>query len=385
MAFGKKNSVKLDPLAYNICLLGESKVGKTTLIKEVCEKIAGDNGYLFLECGSERGADAIQGINYINCPEWNMDYDELTNSAGLADVCEDIIDNKTSEYPNLRAVIFDTYDHLIDIAEAESIRLWNKECRDNGHPEKCVKSINQAWSGYGRGEKKAIEIMFDTMAQLRNVGVASIIIGHVKTKEVSDVVSGESYQILTSDQQQNYFNALKKNLHFLGLAYIDRDVVKEKTGRKNAVTKREETVNKISSESRKIKFRDDSYAVDSGSRFADIVPEIDMDADAFIQALTDAIKSEQAKSGVPLADAKKQQAKQDKELEKRVAKHEEEAKSKAELDEVIEQIVEFFTENKSDIAKIKPILAACKESGFNTPKDIDNIEDAKKILALTLV
>lgn len=385
MAFGKKNSVKLDPLAYNICLLGESKVGKTTLIKEVCEKIAGDDGYLFLECGSERGADAIQGINYINCPEWNMDYDELTNSAGLADVCEDIIDNKTNEYPNLRAVIFDTYDHLIDIAEAESIRLWNKECRDSGHPEKCVKSINQAWSGYGRGEKKAIEIMFDTMAQLRNVGVASIIIGHVKTKEVSDVVSGESYQILTSDQQQNYFNALKKNLHFLGLAYIDRDVVKEKTGRKNAVTKREETVNKISSESRKIKFRDDSYAVDSGSRFADIVPEIDMDADAFIQALTDAIKSEQAKSGVSLADAKKQQAKQDKELEKRVAKHEEEAKSKAELDEVIEQIVEFFTENKSDIAKIKPILAACKESGFNTPKDIDNIEDGKKILALTLV
>lgn len=384
MAFGKKNSVKLDPLAYNICLLGESKVGKTTLIKEVCEKIAGDDGYLFLECGSERGADAIQGINYINCPEWNMDYDELTNSAGLADVCEDIIDNKTSEYPNLRAVIFDTYDHLIDIAEAESIRLWNKECRDNGHPEKCVKSINQAWSGYGRGEKKAIEIMFDTMAQLRNVGVASIIIGHVKTKEVSDVVSGESYQILTSDQQQNYFNALKKNLHFLGLAYIDRDVVKEKTGRKNAVTKKEETVNKISSESRKIKFRDDNYAVDSGSRFADIIPEIDMNADAFIQALTDAIKAEQAKSGVSLADAKKQQAKQNKELEKRVAKHEEEAKSKAELDEVIEQIVEFFTENRSDIAKIKPILTACKESGFNTPKDIDNIEDAKKILTLTL-
>ena len=385
MAFGKKNSVKLDPLAYNICLLGESKVGKTTLIKEVCEKLAGDNGYLFLECGSERGADAIQGINYINCPEWNMDYDELTNSAGLADVCEDIIDNKTSEYPNLRAVIFDTYDHLIDIAEAESIRLWNKECRDSGHTEKCVKSINQAWSGYGRGEKKAIEIMFDTMAQLRNVGVASIIIGHVKTKEVSDVVSGESYQILTSDQQQNYFNALKKNLHFLGLAYIDRDVVKEKTGRKNAVTKKEETVNKISSESRKIKFRDDNYAVDSGSRFANIIPEIDMSADAFIQALTDAIKAEQAKSGVSLADAKKQQAKQDKELEKRVAKHEEEAKSKAELDEVIGQIVEFFTENKSDIAKIKPILAACKESGFNTPKDIDNIDDAKKILALTLV
>lgn len=382
MAFGKKNNVNLDPLAYNICLLGESKVGKTTLMKEVCEKLAGDDGYLFLECGTERGADAIQGINYINCPEWDMDYDELTNSAGLADVCEDIIDNKASEYPNLKAVIFDTYDHLIDIAEAKSIKMWNKECRDSGHPEKCVKSINQAWSGYGRGEKKAIEIMFDMMAQLRNVGVASIIIGHVKTKEISDVVSGESYQILTSDQQQNYFNALKKNLHFLGLAYIDRDVVKEKTGRKNAVTKRDEVVNKVASESRKIKFRDDNYAVDSGSRFADIIPEIDMNADAFIQALTDAIKAEQSKSGVSLDDAKKKQDKQKKELEKRVAEQEEKAKAQADIDSVVAQIVDFFTENKSDMSKIKPVLVACKELGYSNPKEISSIEDANKILAL---
>ena len=66
-----------------------------------------------------------------------MDFDELTNSAGLADVCNDIIDNKTSEYPALKAVVFDTYDHLIDIAEQESIRLFNQEwssrevCEDN--------------------------------------------------------------------------------------------------------------------------------------------------------------------------------------------------------------------------------------------------------------
>ena len=71
-----------------------------------------------------------------------------------------------------------------------------------------------------------------------------------------------------------------------------------------------------------------------------------------------------------------------KELEKRVAKHEKEAKSKAELDEVIGQIVEFFTENKSDIAKIKPVLTAVKNLGYDNPKSIDNIDDANKILAL---
>ena len=111
--YGQKNHVKLDPLAYNICLLGESKVGKTTLIKEVCEKLAGSDGYMFLECGQERGADAIEGINYINCPEWQMDYDELTNSAGFEDVCDDIIDNKIKELSALKTSL-DAFNALLD-------------------------------------------------------------------------------------------------------------------------------------------------------------------------------------------------------------------------------------------------------------------------------
>ena len=57
---------------------------------------------MFLELGQERGADAIEGINHVNCPEWNMEFDELTNSAGFADVCEDIIENKSTEYAALK-------------------------------------------------------------------------------------------------------------------------------------------------------------------------------------------------------------------------------------------------------------------------------------------
>lgn len=376
--FGKKNHVNLDPLAYNICLLGESKVGKTTLIKEMCEKLAGEDGYMFLECGMERGADAIEGINYINCPEWNMDYDELTNSAGFADVCEDIIENKAADYPDLRVVIWDTYDHLISIAEEEAVRLWNKDCRDSGHPEKCVKTINAAWGGYGRGEKKAMELMFNMMGELRKVGVSTIVIGHVKTKDVSDVVSGESYQILTSDQQQNYFNALKKNLHFLGLAYIDRELMKEKNGKSSVM--------KVSAETRKIKLRDDSYAVDSGSRFANIVPEVEMDADALIKAMNDAILSEQGKSGMSLEETKEVQKKAAKKEAERIAKREEENRPAKELKAVISEIAEFVTENLNAGNKeaLNVVMGACKEHGYANPKEIDDLEVAKKILALTL-
>ena len=57
MAYGKKNKVKIDPFSYNIGLLGEPGIGKTTIIKEMCEKNLGEDGYLFVECGKEDGAD----------------------------------------------------------------------------------------------------------------------------------------------------------------------------------------------------------------------------------------------------------------------------------------------------------------------------------------
>ena len=375
--YGQKNHVKLDPLAYNICLLGESKVGKTTLIKEVCEKLAGSDGYMFLECGQERGADAIEGISYINCPEWQMDYDELTNSAGFEDVCDDIIDNKTTDYADLKVVIIDTYDQLINLAEDESKRLWN---RDN--PDKRTNSINAAWGGFGKGEKKAIELMFNKIAELRSVGVSTIIIGHIKTKDISDPVSGETYQILTSDQQQNYFNALKKNLHFLGLAYIDRQIIKEKTGKKNIITNKEEQVNKVKGESRKIKFRDDNFCVDSGSRFAEIIDEIDLDADQFITALTDAIKAEQSKSGKTLEQSKAEQEAEEAERLKEIAKAEQDKKENKKLEDVVAKITDYIKANKSNMDKIKPIIAKAKELGYENPTMIDKIEDAKEVLAL---
>ena len=383
--FGKRNNVNLDILSYNIMLLGESGAGKTTLINDVCTKYTGNpDAVLFLEIGSERGADAISGINYINCPEWDMDYDEFDNAAGFATVCEDIIENKSTDYPELRAVVWDTLDQLINICEAEVIRMWNRECRAAGHPEKAAKTINGCYSGYGRGEKKAIELMIDIMNRLRRIGVATIIIGHVKTKQIEDVLTGQSYQILTSDQQQNYFNAIRKNLHFLGLLYIDRQLAAEKTGKKTFGTNKDETVNRVVGETRRIRFRDDGAVVDCKSRFADIVPEIDCDADQFIKALTDAIKSEQSKSGVSLDEAKKKQAEHDAELESRVAENEKSAKAHKELSSIVNEIVSFFAENKSDLDKIKPILKAIKDGGYDNPKNIDDVDFAKSILAMAM-
>lgn len=379
--FGKKNHVKLDPLAYSICLLGESKVGKTTLIKKVCEKLAGEDGYLFLECDKEHGADAIEGIIYEDVIQWDVpdrDKDENGNEiiegVGYEEVIDDIVENKTTDYKNLKVVVIDTYDQLITLAENEAIRLWNKK-----NPDKQASSLNEAWSGFGRGEKKAISLMFDSFERLRRVGVQTIILGHVKTKDVSDVASGESYQVLTSDQQQNYFNALKKNLHFLGLAYIDRTIQKEKIG-VNKITKQTEFKKVVKDEVRKIKFRDDNYAIDSGSRFADIVSEIPMDADAFIEALTDAIKKEQEKSGISLEKAQEVQEKEEKDREKIIKQREDKNRQKKELEETIKSIKSFMLEHQRDTSFISKCTKALKEKGYPSFAEIDDVGVAKELL-----
>ncbi len=378
MKFGKKNEIKINPLAYNLAIIGESGIGKTTIVKQYCEKLAPD-GYIFLEVGKEDGADAISGINYLNCPEWDMEYDEDTNSIGFNTFVEDVVENRSTDWKDLKVVVVDTYDELFAISEPEVIAMHNRE-----NPTKRVKSIRAAFGGFQAGEEKAIEIVLDRLWALKKVGVSFIVIGHTKTRNVTDPVTGEDYMQLTTNMSQKYFNAIKTKVHFLGVASIDREIVKQKTGKKNVVTGEAIQKGVVKGETRKITFRDDNFVIDSKSRFSDIVESIPMDADALIKAITDAIANEQNKSGVSMDDVKKKQEEEEQKKMERIAQKEEDNRNKNELNEVVSQIVKFFSENKTDLDKIKPVLAKCKELGYSNPSEIDSIESAKAVLAVTL-
>lgn len=356
--FGKKNKVSLNPLDANICLLGLPKIGKTTIMKEVAEKLVGENGYLFLEMYRENGAKYIEDIIYEDVPDWDT----------FVEIIDDIIDNRTTDYADLKVVFLDTLDNALQLAEQESIRLWNKE-----NPSKRTTSINAAWGGYMKGQDKAEDLLQEQLFRLRGVGVAFSVIGHVRQTTITDPITGESYQQITSDVPQRYFNQLKKNIDLIGIAYIDRELTKSKVNGKE--------VSNIKSETRKIKFRDDNYTVDSGSRMSQIVNEIDFDADEFIKAMTDALEAEVKKGNKSVEERKKENEKEEKENMKRIAEAEVKAKIEKELEKVKEEIVEFFVENKTNIDKIKPVLEICKDNGFNNPNEIDNLEAANKVLA----
>lgn len=365
--YGKKNEVKLDPLAYNLALIGESGIGKTTIIKEYCEKLAREDGYLFLEIGKEDGADAIDGIVYEDAPDWDA----------FEDIIDDIVTNKVSDYPELRVVVIDTYDELFRIAEPEVVRMHNVDNMD-----KPVKSIKGAFGGFQAGEDKCIEIVLNKLWSLKEVGVSFIVIGHTKTRNVDDPVTGESFMQLTTNMPQKYFNAIKTKVHFLGVAAIDRKIVQEKTGKKDFVTKKDVMKGVVKGETRKITFRDDNFVIDSKSRFADIIDDIPMDVDALINAINEAIEKERSKSGRKLSDDKNRQEKAEAEKLKEIAKAEQNKKESKKLEDIVSKITDFIKENKSNMDKIKPIIAKSKELGYDNPTLITDIDDANKVLAL---
>jgi hypothetical protein len=157
------------------------------------------------------------------------------------------------------------------------------------------------------------------------------------------------------------------------MAYIDRDIVQEKTGKKNIKTGKEIEKGKIIGESRVIRFRDDTYSVDSKSRFAEIVDCVEFNSDAFIKALKDAILAEQKKSGISIEEAQKKQeileSEKVKKAEDYIINKQQNNIDEVRNTELIQKIQTDFPKSTEEVkAKIKKIMLDNKIPNF---KNID--------------
>ena len=168
-------------------------------------------------------------------------------------------------------------------------------------------------------------------------------------------------------------------MDIIAVGYIDREIIKENTGRQNVVTKKDITINKVASESRVIAFRDDNYSIDSKCRFANIVDKIPFDADEFIKAIQDAIKAEFDKNGVSMADAKKKQVAKDKKAKEDATEYSKKSKENRKIDpdrnaELIDIIKEKFPSASDEVkAAVKEVMT---EYGINNFKEYDETPTA---------
>lgn len=220
------------------------------------------------------------------------------------------------------------------------------------------------------GEEKAVEETIRVLWKLkREAGVSLWFTGHTKRKTVSDIVTGDEYETLTSNMTAKYFNAIKTKLHILGVASVDRDIEKIKVKQKVGADK---LVGKVKNQSRIITFRDDNFNIDSKSRFADIADRISLDADEFIKALKDAIEASfgQQKGKKTIEQVAKEQKAE------KAEKVEEENKKKEDndfIDEAVNEtlyakIVAYFNSDESTESVVEKISELFAETGEKASK-----------------
>ena len=347
-------------------------------LQKYLQKYFNNGEYIFLECGKENGQEAIEGLPYkhIACfgemeteDDFGNPIDVPPKDYGYREFLDEIIYERNDFWKDLRYIIVDGWKELLNLAEPYVVDMHNKE-----NPDKQVTSINGALGGFGKGADMCDNLAFGWLVELQEkTGIRFCIIDHVKQKEKTDD-SGELYDILTASMGDKHFNYIKTKVPFCGICYIDREIIRENKKLK-AKNGKEKVISKgiVKSETRYIKFRDDNYSTDGKSRFAEVTNEpVAFNEDSLHEALCEAIKKEQAKSGVSFEEAVKQQEKERLQREKIIEEKLDKEKEQKEINDTIEEIKSIAMENVSDptwLAKFKLIIPALSKVHFDTVEE----------------
>lgn len=278
--FGTRVKVNNDMSSYIIGVVAPSGFGKSTLMKNVAEKLYGQDGYICADFGQEDGYSAIHGAVVEKCPNWKH----------FKLMVDDIVKNKDTDYAALKIIIWDTLDAAFECAEKFSIDSFNKEhLGEQGF--RPASSINSVDGGFGNGLNRCISVVKKEIDRLKSVNVGCWFTAHCKERDQSDLFSGATYTQLTASLTNKYFGSIQNISHIIGFGYFSREMQHVEVGKENPITKKKKSREEVTKEERRIRFRDSDYICAAKSRFADIEPEINLDCDEFISAIQSAINS----------------------------------------------------------------------------------------------
>ena len=275
MAF-KMNTVRVDLCSYPAyVLVGQRGIGKTTLFRDIVLEEYGSPEYgLLISCGNESGYHALDNLQVEEVKEWTKEYGypekeegvpEDMWTRGLVEVIDDLVFNK-SNY-KIKVVCFDTLDELYPMAEQRV--FYEHKKKKGAFPE----SLNSALGGYGAGQNRAVELVTEQIARLRNAGYGVFLIGHVKVKDKIDPVTGDVYEQYTNNLSNKYFGAIADN------AQMVVNIVNEL----NIVGGGDNKAGRVSGSSRMMYFRDTGL-IDAKSRFVGMPDKLPLSAKNFLEA-----------------------------------------------------------------------------------------------------
>ena len=361
MAF-KTNKVKVDLCSYPPYLfLAPKKFGKTTFWYKLVKEVWGSNEKgLLISFGNEEGYHSLDGIQVEVAKEWNAEYDEETELRGFIQIVDDIVENN-KEY-GLKGICLDTFDTLVDVATKEVFKQHKKE------KGTVCKSLNDAFSGYGRGKARLLELIDTQIERLRDIGLAVFILCHIKNKEKTDLISGEKYEMITNNLSDDIYGHVADAAQMVMVGALDREI----------------NNGKIINESRVVYLRGNS-TIDAGGRFTDIPEKIELSPKAFIEAFEIAVKNSLENSDdKQIEKMKKEEIKAREKTVEIAIKKDKEKQTNNEDDRItyVQVIVNSFPNASDEVkANAKKILA---EAGFKKFTDTEIPIDVLKQIVETL-
>ena len=361
MAF-KTNKVKVDLCSYPPYLfLAPKKFGKTTFWYKLVKEVWGSNEKgLLISFGNEEGYHSLDGIQVEVAKEWNAEYDEETELRGFIQIVDDIVENN-KEY-GLKGICLDTFDTLVDVATKEVFKQHKKE------KGTVCKSLNDAFSGYGRGKARLLELIDTQIERLRDIGLAVFILCHIKNKEKTDLISGEKYEMITNNLSDDIYGHVADAAQMVMVGALDREI----------------NNGKIINESRVVYLRGNS-TIDAGGRFTNIPEKIELSPKAFIEAFEIAVKNSLENSDdKQIEKMKKEEIKAREKTVEIAIKKDKEKQTNNEDDRItyVQVIVNSFPNASDEVkANAKKILA---EAGFKKFTDTEIPIDVLKRIVETL-
>lgn len=353
MGIGHINKVKVDLCSYPpYILLAPKKFGKTSFWSELVPAAWGDiTKGLLISCGEEEGYHAIDQLQVEVAKTWRGELDEETGLRGFVEIVDDIVDNN-AEY-GLKGVCIDTLDTFIGIATQEVLRQHKKE------KGTVVKTLNEAFSGYGRGKQRLFNICNEQIARLRSAGLAVFFLCHIKNKEKTDLRSGEKYEQITNNLTEDVFNNFGDAAQMVMVGTFDRVI---NNGR-------------IESEERVVYLRGNSD-IDAGSRFKYLPEKIHLDVHEFLDAFNEGVKGAMSKDKITEKDLKKLKESEDKDRETKAALFLKKDKAKRAIDEDLNEELKEFISTKYgelDTKQKKEFKTLMTEKGIKSFKDVSEI------------
>ena len=370
MAF-KVNKVKADLRSYApYIIMGQPKVGKSTLFRDLVLLNYKDPAKgLLISMGQEEGYLALDDVNYEEAKTWD-DYEDENGNRGLVQIIDEVIETQGTEN-QIEMVAFDTLDELVEVA---TLQVYEEHREQHGtYP----KSLNDAFGGYQRGQKRVVDLIKGQIARLREAKIAVFIIAHTKVKVQTDIMSGQEYEIVTNNLTSTFYNPVANIAQMIVNIVYDRTIEEKKSSKKD-----EHDIGKVVSAQRMMVFCNNPF-VDAGGRFNGLPEKLPLSAENFMEAFKMGVR--ESSRTVEMTDEKMKElreaeTKENNDIAENTAKKQEVAQKM----EIVQEINSLLKASPDKVGTISNLIKEANLKNFSekevTKVDISVLEKIREAL-----